>query len=654
MSGKWDFSGWATKAGIRCSDGRTIRKGAFKDCDGKTVPLVWNHNHNDVSEVLGHALLEDRDGDIFTYCSFNNTQKGREAKELVQHGDIVSLSIYANNLKQSSKNPPCEVYHGIIREVSLVLAGANPGAFIENVGFAHGEASDEEEAIIYHDDDNFEFFHAEKEEDETEKKKPEEEKEETPEAAEAPEETKEEAKEEAKEEESDEEGSEEERKKLREAALAVMKKKALSHADESDESDDSDETIDDVIKTMSDKQKEVMYALVGMALQGENKDTNEEEDSNMRHNVFDTENMEEQGVLLHSEDKKAIFEAARRTGSLKSAVEDYIEEHSLAHATDSHGNTITYGIADIDYLFPDAKTLQNTPDFITRNMDWVKEVINGTHHTPFSRVKSMFADITADEARAKGYTKGQKKVEEVITLLKRDTPPQTIYKLQKLDRDDILDITDFDVVAWIKGEMRIMLEEEIARAILIGDGRNGLSNDKIKETNVRPVFNDADLYTVKFPVTVAANATAAQKAQALMDAVLMARPQYKGSGNPTFFTTDGELTNMLLLKDDIGHRFYKTEAEVATALRAKKVTTVEPMEGQKIGITVSGTTTQYDLAGVLVNLTDYNVGADKGGQTSLFDDFDIDYNQYKYLLETRISGALIKPYSAISFYYVTE
>lgn len=629
MSKKWDFSGWATRAGIRCSDGRTIRKGAFKDCDGKTVPLVWNHLHDDISEVLGHALLEDRDGDIYAYCSFNNSPNGQQAKEVVQHGDVVSLSIYANGLKQTSKKPPCEVIHGAIREVSLVLAGANPGAFIENVCMSHSDEPSDEEAIIYHScDAPLMLYHAAKPKEEEE----EEEEEEEP-SEEEPEE--------------DETADDEDKKdKIRKAAVQLMKNQAMSHADE------SEKTVQDVLDEMTEEQRKVVYALVGAAIQDKENDDDEEEDSNMKHNVFDTDYVEDQNsVLLHSEDRESIFNNARRVGSLKAAVNDYIEENSLAHATDSHGNTITYGIADIDYLFPDAKNLNTPPEFISRDMDWVKKVINGTHHTPFSRVKSMFADITADEARAKGYVKGNQKTDEVFTLLKRETPPQTIYKKQKLDRDDIIDITDFDVVAWIKGEMRMMLEEEIARAILIGDGRSGSSNDKIKEGNVRPIYNDENLYTIKYAVEVPANATPPVKAQALMDAAIRARKQYKGSGNPTFFTTENEFTEMLLLKDGVGHNFYKTEAEVATALRAKEVVTVEPMENQQIGITVNNVTTQYPLAAVLVNLSDYNVGADKGGQTQLFDDFDIDYNQYAYLLETRMSGALIKPYSAISFYY---
>ena len=372
----------------------------------------------------------------------------------------------------------------------------------------------------------------------------------------------------------------------------------------------------------------------------------------MKHNAFDNYDNYDEPVLSHS-DMEQIFKDGKRLGSLKAAVEENLEDGVLAHAVkDRNGNDVTYGIADIDYLFPDARTINNTPEFITREMGWVKKVINGTHHTPFSRVKSQFANLTADEARAKGYTKGKKKVEEVITLLKRETTPQTIYKKQKLDRDDIIDITDFDVVAWIKGEMRLMLEEEIARAILIGDGRSSVSDEHISEEHVRPVYNDDDLFTVKVPVNIAANAEGKEKAKALLNAAIRSRKQYKGSGNPSFFTTEDWLSEILLLEDEIGHKLYKTEAEVATALRVKEIITVESMEGQQIDIkTGTGdTTVKKDFIGVMVNLNDYNVGADKGGQTSFFDDFDIDYNQQKYLYETRMSGALVKPYSALSFY----
>lgn len=636
MAKKWDFSGWATKTGLKCSDGRTILKGAFKHCDGQTVPLIWNHRHNDPSEVLGHALLEDRDGDIYAYCSFNDSENGRNAKELVEHGDICSLSIYANQLTQSSKTPPCDVIHGTIREVSLVLAGANPGAFIDNVVLAHGEIADDE-ANIYHEDGENELYlyHADEDEDKDE-----------------------------------DEGEGETVKDIldtlsdkQKAAVGILieevtkgqkkadTEEAVKHADEPEddkEESDDDETIGDIIKTLTPKQRKAVEALVGMAIT--NKKNSDKEEEDVKHNAFDTyENNE--GLTLSHSDMEQIFKDGKRLGSLKAAVEDNLENGVLAHAvTDRNGDPVTYGIADIDYLFPDAKTIGNTPDFIQREQGWVKRVINGTHHTPFSRVKSMYANITMDEARAKGYTKGKKKAEEVIALLKRETTPQTIYKKQKLDRDDIIDITDFDVVAWIKGEMRLMLEEEIARAILIGDGRGNASDDKISEEHVRPVYNDDDLFTVKVPVTVPDGAGDAVKAKALLEAAITSRKLYKGSGNLTFFTTEDWLSKILLLEDGIGHKFFKTEAEIATALRVKDIVTVEVMEGQTLPITENNVTTQYDFIGVMVNLNDYNVGADKGGQTAFFDDFDIDYNQQKYLYETRMSGALIKPYSALSFY----
>ena len=642
MAKKWDFSGWATKTGLRCSDGRTILKGAFKHCDGQTVPLIWNHRHNDPSEVLGHALLEDRDGDIYAYCSFNDSENGRNAKELVEHGDICSLSIYANQLTQSSKTPPCDVIHGTIREVSLVLAGANPGAFIDNVVLAHGEVM-ADEANIYHEDgdDELYLYHADDDKDDEDEK--------------------------------EDEGEGETVKDIldtlsdkQKAAVGILIEEvtkgqkstdtdqAVKHADEADDEDeeesDGEETIGDIIKTLTPKQRKAVEALVGMAVSEKKSNKSDEEEENVKHNAFDNYDNYDEPVLSHS-DMEQIFKDGKRLGSLKAAVEDNLESGVLAHTvTDRNGNTVTYGIADIDYLFPDARTINNTPEFISREMGWVKKVINGTHHTPFSRVKSMYANITMDEARAKGYTKGRRKAEEVFSLLKRETTPQTIYKKQKLDRDDIIDITDFDVVAWIKGEMRLMLEEEIARAILIGDGRTVGTDDKISEEHVRPVYNDDDLYTVKVPVNVAANADGADKAKALLDAAIRSRKLYKGSGNPSFFTTEDWLSEILLLEDNIGHKYYKTEAEVATALRVKEIVTVEAMEGQQIPITEGQTTTNYPFIGVMVNLNDYNVGADKGGQTAFFDDFDIDYNQQKYLYETRMSGALIKPYSALSFY----
>ena len=557
---KFDFSGWATKANLKCSDGRTIMKDAFKDNDGKSVPLVWNHQHNDPTNVLGHALLQNRDEGVYAYCTFNDSEAGKTGKLLVQHGDVCALSIWANQLKQNLNN----VVHGNIREVSLVLAGANPGAFIDSI-IMHGEESDED-AIIYTGEDI-----------------------------------------------------------------------VLSHSNESEDKKmdetDKEETVADVFNTLSEKQKNVVYAIIGQALEeGEESDNEESEGGNeMKHNVFDQTEEKKNDVLSHDA-MNAIISDGKRFGSLK--------ESFLAHADE-------YGIKQIDYLFPEAESLNNPPEFIKRETDWVSKVMNGVHRTPFSRIKSSFADITADEARAKGYIKGNLKKEEVFTLLKRSTTPTTIYKKQKLDRDDIIDITDFDVVAWLKSEMRMMLNEEIARAILIGDGRLSSSDDKINEQNIRPIASDAELYSVRVPVNVSASATTDDKAKAMIRAAVKARKEYKGSGNPTFFTTEDWLTDALLLEDTMGHRLYKNESDVAAAMRVSNIVTVPVMEGAK-------GPNGGDLIGIIVNLNDYNVGADKGGAINMFDDFDIDYNQQKYLIETRCSGALTKPYSALVLELATE
>ena len=558
---KYDFSGWATRNDIKCSDGRTIRKNAFKDNDGQTVPLVWNHSHNDPANVLGHALLENRDQGVYAYCTFNNSELGQTAKELVEHGDVTSLSIYANKLKQNGG----DVIHGAIREVSLVLAGANPGAYIDSV-MVHGEESDEE-AVIF-TGENISLSHAENE------PQPEE--------------------------------------KIEEENTMAKEK-----------------TVQDVFNELTEEQKQVVYALIGQALE-DAQDEEDEGDYEMKQNVFDNDEMNSGNVLSHS-DMMDIISDAKRYGSMKDSF--------LAH-------TQTYGIENVDFLFPDPENVNVPPTFIERDMGWVQKVMSGVHHTPFSRIKSMFADITADEARAKGYIKGNLKKEEVFTLLKRTTTPTTIYKKQKMDRDDVVDITDFDVIAWLKKEMRLMLDEEIARAILVGDGRLSSSDDKINETNVRPILTDEDLYTVKANITVASNATGSEKAKAFIDEVIRSRKDYKGSGNPTLFTTEDMVTECLLLEDSMGHKLYKSEAELATTLRVKEIVTVEVMEGVK-------DKNSHDVAGIIVNLADYNVGADKGGAVNMFDDFDIDYNQQKYLIETRCSGALIKPYSAIALAFVT-
>lgn len=565
METSFDFCGWATRNDLKCSDGRVIRKDAFKHNDGQKVPLVWNHQHNSQDEVLGHAILENREEGVYAYCSFNDSDSGKTAKILVQHGDIDALSIYANQLQQQGPN----VMHGNIREVSLVLASANPGAFIESV-LKHDEESDEE-CIIY-TGENIDLAHADKEPEKKEDEK-------------------------------------------------VDNKE--------------DKTIGEVFETLTEEQKTAVYAMLGQALKhGDEKEdpetnNNDEEDNTMKHNLFDDETKKDENVLSHDA-METIIADGKRYGSLK--------ESFLAHAQE-------YGIENIDYLFPEAKSLNTPPDFIKREMGWVQKVMSGTHHTPFSRIKSMFADITEDDARAKGYIKGKLKKEEVFSLLKRMTTPTTIYKKQKLDRDDVIDITDFDVVAWLKSEMRMMLDEEIARAILVGDGRLASSDDKINESNIRPIWKDADLYNIKSTIEVDAAATTDQKAKAFIRACIKSRKNYKGSGDPTLYTTEDVVTDCLLLEDMNGRVIYDTMEKLRTALRVKEIVTVPVMEGLT-RTDDEGTT--LNLMGIIVNLTDYNVGADKGGAINMFDDFDIDYNQQKYLIETRCSGALIKPFSAIS------
>lgn len=572
---KYDFSGWATRNNIKCSDGRTILRDAFKHNDGQTVPLVWNHQHNESANVLGHAVLENREEGVYAYCTFNDTEAGKNAKLLVEHGDVTALSIYANQLKQNGSN----VMHGTIREVSLVLAGANPGAFIDSI-IRHGEFC-EDEAVIY-TGENLSLEHADQKPSDKEDK-----------------------------------------------------------AGEDDKGDgkvegNKQKTIKDVVDSMSEEQKNVLYALVGQALEGKDMAQSAIEENNiedggeqeMKHNVFEGRETDKKDVLSHDA-METIFKDAKRYGSLK--------ESFLAHADQ-------YGIKDIEWLFPDAKNVNMQPDFIKRDDSYVQKVMRGVHHVPFSRIKSMHADITADQARAKGYIKGKLKKEEVFTLLKRTTTPTTIYKKQKLDRDDVVDITDFDVVAWLKMEMRMMLDEEIARAILVGDGRLSSDDDKINEMCIRPIATDADLYCVKAKVSVGAAATEDEIAKAFIRTVIKSRKEYKGSGSPTLFTTEDVLTNCLLLEDKNGRIIYDTVEKLATALRVKEIVTVEVMEGAKTKVEEQ----EKPLMALMVNLVDYYVGADKGGAVNMFDDFDIDYNQQKYLMETRCSGALVKPYSAIA------
>lgn len=559
----YDFCGWATRNNLKCSDGRTIQKDAFKDNDGQKVPLVWNHQHNEAFDVLGHAMLENRDEGVYAYCKFNDTESGKTAKLLVQHGDVDRLSIYANKLKQIGSN----VTHGDIREVSLVLAAANPGAYIEDV-ITHGEMS-EDEAVIY-TGESIELYHSEEGESKPSEKK--------------------------------------EEKKMTE---------------NEQKNTDNEKTIQDVFDEMTEEQKNVVYALIGMALEENGADdgkinhSEEGDGESMKSNVFDNDNTQE-NTLSHA-DMEEIIGDAKRYGSLK--------ESFLAHAAD-------YGIDQIDMLFPEYKSVNGeVPQFIKRTPDgWVDTVMNGVHHTPFSRIKMVFADLREDEARAKGYMKGNLKKEEVFGLLKRTVEPTTIYKKQKLDRDDAIDITDFDVVAWLKSEMRMMLDEEIARAILFGDGRSALSEDKISEKNIIPIINDADLYTIKKKVVPGDKETLGH---AIITAAVKAQDDYEGSGNTTFYTAASTITDMLLLEDTDGRRMYKDMNELALAMNVNRIVKVPA------SIIPSG------VYGVIVDLSDYNVGADKGGAINMFDDFDIDYNQMKYLIETRCSGALVKPYSAI-------
>ena len=554
---KYDFSGWATKNNLKCSDGRTILRDAFKHNDGQTVPLVWNHQHNDPLNVLGHALLENRESGVYAYCKFNDTEAGKNAKTLVEHGDVTALSIYANQLRQKGGN----VEHGVIREVSLVLAGANPGAFIDSI-LRHGEASDEE-GVIY-TGENIELAHAEEKKEE-----------------------------------------------------------------EKEVADNKEKTVQDVVDSMTEEQRNVMYALIGQALEGADvKHSDEYEnggEDEMKHNVFEHENNQGANDTLTHAEMEVILRDAKRYGSLK--------ESCLQH-----------GIEHIDepgYLFPEFKNLNREPDFVGRDMGWVGKVMSGVHRTPFSRIKSLQADIREEDARALGYMKGNLKKEEVFTLLKRTTDPQTVYKKQKLHRDDVLDITDFDVVAFVKKEMRMMLEEEIARAILVGDGRLPDSDDKIMDTHIRSIANEEALYAIHHNVKVEDKSDVEAKAKAMIRESLRARKDYKGSGEPTLFCSESVLTEMLLLEDANGRVIYDSVAKLATAMRVKEIVTVPVMEGaQNLAKT-------KNVLGIIVNLRDYNVGADKGGQVSMFEDFDIDYNAQKYLIETRCSGALIKPFSAI-------
>lgn len=593
---KYDFHGWATRNDLKCSDGRVIRRDAFKGCDGKIVPLVWNHRHDDPSNVLGHALLKNQEDGVYAYCTFNESEAGKAAKLLVEHGDISALSIFANQLKQEGSN----VLHGDIKEVSLVLAGANPGASICNV-VRHGEMV-EDEADIYTGED-FILEHNSMND-------------------------------------------------FTEEQLAALKGPKGPKGDigpqgpkddslkEEDKMASNEETVRDVFETLTEKQKTVVYALIGQALEDANDNDEEDGGENMKHNVFD--NVDPETTMIHADDMQAILADARRTGSMREAVENFAQDRGCDSNSLFHAD---YGIENVGYLFPDDRSVTNEPIFVSRNMDWVSKLMNNIRHTPFSRIKSLFANITEDDARAKGYIKGNLKKEEVFTLLKRSTSPTTVYKKQKMDRDDVVDIVDLDVVAWIKKEMRIMLDEEIARAILVGDGRVSSSDDKIDPIHIRPIWTDDDFYTIKQTVSVASSDNESTIAKNFIKQCIKARKNYKGSGNPTLYTTEDMLTDMLLLEDTTGRVIYESAAKLATTLRVKEIVTVPVMENLT---RTDDNSKVHTLLGIIVNPNDYTIGADKGGAVNMFDDFDIDYNQQKYLIETRCSGALTLPYSAIA------
>lgn len=602
---KADFAGWATRYNIKCTDGRTIMHNAFKDCDGKKVPLVWNHQHNSPASVVGYAILQHHDEGMRAYGFFNNNEMARYAHEDVIHGDVDSLSIYANKLKQQGGN----VMHGIIREVSLVLAGANIGAYIDTVAMAHSESGEDEieEAVIYNTDDKIELVHSE----------------ESSEADEA-----------ESEQESEAESVEE--------TEAPTSSEALEHADEPEKKEEteepvkmaeSNETVQDVFDSLNEKQKKVVYYIVGQLM---DKNKNEGE-ADMKHNAFENDTPE---FEITREDRERIMARAKTLGSLKEAVNEAMQEGGvLCHAvTDDEGHEVTYGIANIDYLFPDYKELNDTPDFIKRDDSWVAVFNNGVKKTPFARIKTTHANITMDEARARGYTKGAKKISEVFALLRRQVDPQTIYKKQEFDRDDIIDVSDnFNMISWVKGEMQEMLREEVARAALIGDGREPDDPYKISTDHIKPIYTDAELYTVR--INVPAQDSTEETAKEALRQIIRNRKKYKGSGSLTAFMSEDWLSEFLLLEDGFGHSLYKDEQELARKMRVQKIVTVPQLEGL--------THDSKECVCIMLDLRDYTFGSNRLGQTTFFDDFDIDFNKMKYLYETRLSGMLTKPYSAM-------
>ena len=581
----YDCSGWATKANTKCYDGLTIAEDAFKGCSGQTVPMVYNHDHSSLDNVIGHALLENRKGGVYAYAKFNDTPTGQTAKKCVENGDLNAFSIWANGLQKAGQ----VVKHGVIRELSLVLAGCNPGALIQEVVKHSADNMDDEgcEAFIFNDPGSLSLEH----------------------------------------------GMDPEGNPLEEAVLA--------HSDDNKEDgkmaeETNGKTLEEVYNSMTDEQKECCHALVGLALEEQDGDggEDEEDESDMKHNVFDKD-AGKQTVLKHSiDDINSIIKGAKTSGTLKAAFENAGVEQGEIDA-------LSHGINNIDWLFPEDHLLDTTPRIIDKPDDWVSVVMGGVKHIPFSRFKSMFADLTPEDARAKGYVKGNYKIEEVFGLLRRSTGPTTVYKKQKLDRDDMSDITGFDVVSWLRNEMRYKLNRELALAYILGDGRQAASEDKIDENCIRPIFNDADLFTIKVQVATTGLSKVEDKYKAFIKQVIRSRKEYRGSGTPAMFTTEDALTEMLLLEDGMGRPLYADEAALARKLRVSKIVTVPEMDGRK---GAKG----GDLAAVIVNLSDYTEGADKGGAVSMFDDFDIDYNAMKYLIETRCSGALTTPYSAMA------
>lgn len=587
----YDCSGWATKANVQCYDGLVIAQDAFKECSGKVVPMVYNHDHANVENVIGHCLLENRPGGMYAYAKFNDTETGKTARACVENGDLNAFSIYANGLRKVGNT----VKHGFIREVSLVLAGCNPGALIDEV-VKHSAEEDYEggEAFIYNDE-GLSLTHG-----------------------------------------MDPDGNPlEDISHSADSGDAVTDAETAQEEAKMAEEKNEGKTLEDVYNSMTDEQKECCHALVGLALKKKNggDNTDGEEDDTVKQNVFDKDT--KQTVLKHSvDDINKVVKTAKSSGTMKAAFENAgIETDEI--------DAIAHGIDNIEWLFPEDHLLDTTPRIIDKPDDWVSVVMGGVHHIPFSRFKSLFADLTEEDARAKGYLKGNFKKEEVFGLLRRSTSPTTVYKKQKLDRDDVIDITSFDVVAWLKSEMRLKLNRELALAYILGDGRLAASEDKIDEHCIRPIFNDADLFTIKVQVKTTGLTTVEDKYKAMIKQVIRSRKDYRGSGTPTLFTTEDALTEMLLLEDGIGHPLYADEAALARKLRVSKIVTIPEMEGRK---GAKG----GDLIGVVVNLADYTVGADKGGAVSMFDDFDIDFNAQKYLIETRCSGALTTPFSAMA------